>query len=221
MKNKLLGGAILGLMAIFVALAFFAIAQPVRVLPRMALAPGYALVDQNGERLTSEDLRGSIVVYSFAYAGCGDACAAMNRTLQDLARQADELDTGGVPLRLVTISIDPDHDTPDHLRTAAPALGADGRTWRFATADAAVVKQVVGAGFGVFYEPRPEGGVRFDPAFVLVDGWGITRASNRVGIPDAATLADQIRLLGNEIRASTGVARYAYEAAHLFSCYAY
>jgi protein SCO1 len=221
MKTKLLVGATLGLMAILVAVAFFAIAQPVRVLPRMALAPGYALVDQNGERLTSEDMRGSIVVYTFLHVGCGDACAQMNRTMQELARRADELDTGGVPLRLVTISVDPEHDTPDRLRSAAPALGADGEQWRFVTGDAATVKQVVGGGFGVFYEPRPEGGVRFDPAFVLVDGWGITRASNRVGIADAATLADQIRLLGNEIRASTGVARYAYEAAHLFSCYAY
>jgi protein SCO1 len=221
MKTKLLVGAVLGLMAVFVAVAFFAIAQPVRVLPRMALAPGYALVDQNGERLTSEDLRGNIVVYTFLHAGCGDACAEMNRTMRELAEQVGDLDTGGVPLRLVTISVDPEHDTPDHLRSAAPALGADGERWRFVTGDAATVKQVIGGGFGVFYEARPEGGVRFDPAFVLVDGWGITRANNRVGIPGAEVLAGQIRLLANEIRASTGVARYAYEAAHLFSCYAY
>jgi protein SCO1 len=93
--------------------------------------------------------------------------------------------------------------------------------WRFASGEARLVKQVVGGGFEVFYEPRGDGTVRFDPVFVLVDGWGITRAQHRVGIPDAELLADQIRLLGNEIRASTGVARYAYEAAHLFSCYAY
>jgi protein SCO1 len=221
MKRKLLISAVLGLMTVFVGVAFFAIAQPVKVLPRMALAPGYSLTDQNGQRFTSEDVRGSLVLYTFAYTGCGEACAAVHRTMRELAGHVDELDAGGVPVRLVTVSIDPERDTPAALRTAAPALGADGVLWRFATGDAALVKQVVGAGFGVYFEPTADGPVRFDPVFVLVDGWGITRAVHRIGVPDAEVLASQIRRLGDEIRASTGVARYAYEAAHLFSCYAY
>jgi protein SCO1 len=213
-------GATGTLVALLVGLAFFALAQPVRVLPRMALAPGYALVDQDGSRLTSEDLRGFVVVYTFAYSGCGERCEPIDRTMRELRDRLDEVDSGGVPVRLVTVSVDPEHDTPSRLREAAAARGADGEVWRFLTGDAAQVKQVVGGGFEVFYEPRAGGGVRFDPAFVVVDGWGLTRARHRVGIPDADHLADQIRLLGNEIRASTGVARYAYEAAHLFSCYA-
>jgi protein SCO1 len=221
MKHKLLLGSVLALMGVLVGVAFFAIAQPVQVLPRMALAPGYALVDQNGQRLTNEDLRGSIVLYTFAYTGCGEPCATIERTMREVAARLDEVDTGGAPVRLITISVDPERDTPETLRAAAPALGSDGSTWRLVSGESRVVKQVVGGGFGVFYEPRPDGAVRFDPAFVLVDGWGITRARNRIGVPEPDMLLDQIRLLGNEIRASTGVARYAYEAAHLFSCYAY
>jgi protein SCO1 len=221
MRTRSFVGAVLGLMALLVAVAFFAIAQPVRVLPRMALAPGYTLLDQQGARLTSEDLRGAIVLYTFASSGCGEACEAVHRTMREVRDRLREIDTGGVPVRLVTVTLDPAHDTPATLADRAAALGVDGEVWRYATGDGATIKQVVGGGFEVFYQPRPEGGVRFDPTFVLVDGWGIMRARHRVGMPAAETLADQIRLLGSEIRASTGVARYAYEAAHLFSCYAY
>jgi protein SCO1 len=80
---------------------------------------------------------------------------------------------------------------------------------------------VAGGGFEVYYEPDDEGGVRFEPAFHIVDGWGITRARHRAVVPDVDVLLAQLRLLGAEVRASTGVARLAYEAAHLFSCYAY
>ena len=45
----------------------FTIFEPIQVLPRIRLAPGFAMTDQAGDRLTSEDLRGEIVLYSFAY----------------------------------------------------------------------------------------------------------------------------------------------------------
>jgi protein SCO1 len=209
-------------MAVLTGTAFFAIAQPVQVLPRMALAPGFALVDQAGDRLTSEDLRGALVVYTLSYADCGDRCAGIDATMRFLAERLDEVDTGGVPVRLVTLTVDPEHDSPDRLAAVALERGADGDVWRWVGGDPAAMKQVVGGGFEIFYAPDPEaGGVRFDPAFILVDGWGITRARNRSGVPDVDQLLDQLRLLGNEVRASTGVARLAYEAAHLFSCYAY
>jgi protein SCO1 len=221
MRRRLLLGSLLVLMAALAGVGFFVIAQPVQVLPRMALAPGYAMTDQDGERLTSEDLRGALVVYTFSYGGCGERCALIDGTMRVLAGRLHEVDTGDVPIRLVTITVDPARDTPMELGAAAAGMGADGVVWRLAGGDPATVRQVVGGGFEVFYEPDGEGGVRFDPAFIVVDGWGITRARNRVGVPSVDELLAQLRLLGDEIRASTGVARLAYEAAHLFSCYAY
>lgn len=221
MKRTWLLGSGVALVAALVGTAVFAIAQPVQVLPRMALAPGYVLTDQTGERLTNEDLRGALVVYAVSYTGCGDRCAAIDATMRQLAGRLDEVDTGDAAVRLVTITVDPERDSPDRLAAAAPGLGADGVVWRLAGGDPTTVRQVVGGGFEVFYEPDEDGGVRFDPAFIIVDGWGITRARNRSAVPEVDQLLDQIRLLGNEVRASTGVARFAYEAAHLFSCYAY
>jgi protein SCO1 len=198
-------------------LGYFVIAQPVKVLPRLALAPGFGLVDGQGARVSSDDLRGSIVVFTFAPSRCGSDCEPLHRTMAGLSDQLDRIDTGGVPVRLVLVDLDGAHDRSELPNV--PDSNIPDR-WSVLTGDSATVRQVVGGGFEVFYERRADGTVRFDPAVVIVDGWGLTRVRHRIGVPPADVVADQLRLLGSEIRASTGVARFAYEAAHLFSCYA-
>ncbi len=78
---------------------------------------------------------------------------------------------------------------------------------------------MVGAGFKVYYTPNGEDGYRVDPAFFLVDGWGILRAEYRYRIPRTDLLLRDIGLVTREARAATGMVRLAYEAAHLFACY--
>lgn len=198
----------------------FAILQPVKVLPRISLAPGLALTDQDSQTLTSEALRGEIVLYSFTYTRCGERCAAQTSVLRALQQQLANLDTGAVPVRLVTISFDAAHDTPAVLRGFATDVGADLRQWQFATGEAAALKRAVGGGFQVYYAPAADGAFEFDPALVLVDGWGIIRAEYRTAAPALDRLVRDIRLVAEEARNSSGVGRYAYEAAHLFLCYA-
>lgn len=209
----LLGTAAAGTLA-------FAIFQPIKVLPRITLAPGLALVDQAGQRFTSESLRGQIVLYNFAFAQCAAPCAARQAALREVQTQLDGLDTGGLPVRLVTLSVDPAHDTPAVLAEWAAREGADPQRWRFATGDPALLKAAVGAGFQLYYGPAADGQLQVDPLLVLVDGWGILRAEYRTATPDVSRLLRDIQLVVTEARQSTGVGRYAYEAAHLFLCYA-
>jgi protein SCO1/2 len=198
----------------------FAVLQPVKVLPRISLAPGLALTDQEARRLTSEDLRGQIVLYTFSYTRCGAPCSEMNGVMRDLQRRLGEaVDAEDLPVRLVTISFDAERDTPDVLRGFAATVGADPARWRFATGDPARLKQAIGSGFQVYYAPAAAEAFQFDPAFILVDGWGIIRAEYRTARPELGRLLRDIRLVADEARNSTGVARYAYEAAHLFLCY--
>jgi len=86
------------------------------------------------------------------------------------------------------------------------------------------LKQVVGGGFEVFYGPTKEGELGLEPALVLVDGAGIIRREYRArdvgGLPDVERLMSNIALLQQEARSSDGISRLAYEAAHLFVCYA-
>jgi len=197
----------------------FATLQPIKVLPRIGLAPGFILTDQNGQRLTNEDLRGKIVLYNFSYTQCGEPCKGMDATMRAVQDRLAGQETA-VPVSLVTISFDPERDTSAALQARAREVGADPARWRLAVGEPSQTKAIVGGGFEVYYEPDGKGGFKFDPAFALVDGWGILRAQHRNRTPDADVLVRQIRVVDDEVRKSRGVARLAYEAAHLFACYA-
>jgi protein SCO1/2 len=207
------------LLLVMASVAAFAILQPFQVLPRIGLSPGFALMDQDGERLTSEDLRGRIVLYNFTYSGCVSPCPQTSRALRALQARIPQIETYGLPIEFVTISFDAIHDRPAQLRTYAAELGADPTNWRFLTGDTARLKEVIGGGFGVYYAAQEDGTFVHDPTFVLVDWAGIVRAHYRTAAPDLARLARDIELLSREARDSQGAMRLAYEAAHQFLCY--
>lgn len=199
----------------------FAIFEPIQVLPRIRLAPGYLLTNQAGENLTSEDARGSIVVYNFGYTDCGESCESMTQTMTEIQARLDEVDVGDTDVRFVTISFDPASDTPEVLDAYATDIGANPDSWSFATADPGHVENVVKAGFNTWYEQNDDGSFSFDPAFVLVDGWGVIRGEYRyqTTASDSDKILHHIDILGEEIRNSHGAATLAYEAAHFFLCY--
>jgi protein SCO1/2 len=212
--------AIIGGLLVAAVMAF-AVFEPIQVLPRIRLAPGFVMTDQAGEAWTSDAARGAVTLYAFAYGGCGRECDALHSTMAEVVdRAATEVDLGGVDLRAVTISFDPARDAP-RLDLVAEAAGADGVRWRWAVLDESDVANVVGAGFRVFTEQLDDGSFAFDPTYVLVDGWGVIRGEYRYATlaDDADKLVRHIGLLGEELRNSTGVASIAYEAAHVFLCY--
>jgi protein SCO1/2 len=190
------------------AIVGFAVFRPITVLPRSTIAPGFAFTDANGRPVTSESLRGRMVLYSFADADCIGACAAQQAAVREtyarLAAQPAE-----PPIAFVTVRVD------GATAAAPPAPPAQpGREWHVLSGDAAALKRTAGAGFGVFYDDAT-----LEPALILVDGWGIRRAEYRMPQPSPDVLTRDLTLLLDEARNSTGMARYAYEAAHLFLCY--
>lgn len=204
----------------FIAILLFATLQPIKVRPRMGLAPGFSLVDQQGADLTNEDLRGKIVLYNFGYANCDQPeCRASMATMQEVQKLLQKLDTAGIAVEQATISIDPARDTPERLHGFAQELGADPATWHFLTGEPARLKNVVGGGFGVFYEPSAGDEFTLAPALVLVDGMGIVRAKYKTVTPPLADVERDIQLIVAEVENSSGPQRLVYEAAHLFLCY--
>jgi protein SCO1/2 len=203
-----------------VAILLFAILQPVKVRPRMGLAPGFSLVDQQGAALTNEDLRGKIALYNFTYANCDQPeCRDSMATMQGVQTLLQGLDTAGIAVEQVTVSIDPARDTPDQLQRFADEWSADPATWHFLTGEPTRLKNVVGGGFGVFYEPGAGDQFNLAPALVLVDGMGIVRAKYKTVTPPLADVERDIQLIVAEVQNSAGPQRLVYEAAHLFLCY--
>lgn len=224
------------------ALLAFAIFQPLLVLPRMGLGPGFGLVDSNGQRLTNEDLRGRIVLYNFTYTACVDPCPQTTPVMAEIHGLIDSMDLQNIPVELVTISFDTERDGPAELNAFAQRFtddansvessagnGVDEREadsenttaipWHFVSGDALPVKYIIGGGFGAYYQENGDGTFTFDPMFVLVDGAGLIRAKYRTATPDMETIQRDLELVAKEAVESTGATRLAYEAAHLFLCY--
>jgi len=100
------------------------------------------LVTQDGEpvRFYSDVLRDQVVVISFIFTNCMDACPLITQKMR-IARDmlGSEL---GSKLRLVSISIDPERDTPEAMKQFAEDQGADGN-WLFLTGAPENIKQIV------------------------------------------------------------------------------
>jgi len=220
-RRKIILRSVIPVALIILAAIGFAVFEPIQVLPRIRLAPGYLLVDQSAETITSEDVRGDIVLYNFGYSGCGDACASMNDTMREIQSRLDEVDVGDTDIRFVTVSFDSDTDTPEVLAEYAAEVGADPDLWSFATGDPVHLQNVVKAGFEAYYERQDDGTFIFDPIFILVDGWGVIRGEYRyrTSASDSDKIVRHLDILGEEIRNSRGAASLAYEAAHFFLCY--
>ena len=74
-------------------------------------APGFTLLDQNGEQVSLSDFEDKVVVIAFTYTICPDVCLAIEANLDYIDEQmADEED-----LVILSITIDPARDTPEHL----------------------------------------------------------------------------------------------------------
>ncbi len=199
-----------------IAFAYF---EPVQVLPRIRLAPGYALIDDQGRPYTSESGRGAVTVYTFAPPVC-DSCETIESTMSAVAeRVATDVSFDGLTVRLVTVALG--DTTPSELAAAADRSGADGDRWRWIGGSDDDVRLVVGEGFRRYYDIADDGTVDFDPAFAITDGAGIVRGEYRYQTlaDDADKLTSHLEILADEIRYSSGAASVAYEAAHLFLCY--
>ncbi|MEZ4637062.1 MAG: SCO family protein [Caldilineaceae bacterium] len=199
-----------------VAVLLFVTLRPVLVLPRIRLAPGYVLINQDGERVSHENLRGHIVFYQAAFTDCGAPCDASWALMADLQRELATLDSE-IPIDLVTISVDP-ADTPETLLAYAEENGVDTSRWHLLTGDPDQIKYMVGGGFYTYYTVEGDE-VKLEPSLMIVDGLGILRAEYRRGMPTIGDALRDIDLLLTEARNSEGITKYAYEAAHLFLCY--
>ena len=193
----------------------FAVFQPVQVLPRLRPAPGYALVDQRGATVTSEDGRGTITLYTFVPAGCGDECGEVTETMRRVQDAVAGIDLEGVEFRLAVVVLDPDPDLEIVAADAASSAG-DRDEWIWLTGTEARIQNVVGLGFRRSPDPAD-----FSPSYALVDGSGTIRGEYRYQTlaDDADKIIRHLDVLGGELRNAHGFGSFVYEAAHAFQCY--
>ncbi len=104
--------------------------------------PAFSLIERSGRRVGLADLAGRVWVANFMYTTCEDTCPT--QSLQ-LSRLQAEL-AGAPDFRLVSITVDPLHDTPEVLQRYARSFGATDR-WLFLTGDAHDIACLATVGF--------------------------------------------------------------------------
>ena len=118
-----------------------------------ALVPDFSLTDQSGASLSLSDLLGKVVAVNFIYTRCPlpDVCPRLSATFAAVQRRfASFL---GKDLILLSVTIDPEHDTPAELLRYAKIWNARTEGWRFLTGSNGEVQAVAGR-FGMNYWPE-------------------------------------------------------------------
>lgn len=132
-------------------------------LPAAAAVPDFSLTDQEGRPLALSDLRGRVWIGAFIFTRCSDICPAMAKTLASLQTAIADPD-----VRLVSFSVDPEHDTPAILKAYAHKMGADGGRWRLVTGPKADIERISrGMLLGLETSAKPEE-ITHSDRFVLV-----------------------------------------------------
>jgi protein SCO1 len=90
-------------------------------------------VDQNGEATSLGDLnKGKIVIADFIFTNCDTVCLPMTANMSKLQKKIAEAGLDG-EVQLVSISVDPEHDTPEVLKEYSGRYEMDDENWSFLT----------------------------------------------------------------------------------------
>jgi protein SCO1 len=116
--------------------------------------PDFTMTSQDGKAVKLSDLRGHVVVLTFIYTRCPlpDFCPLMDKKFSDLAQRIGVFPGRADKIRLISLSFDPEHDTPDLLRKHAQVRGATPPLWSYAVASHAELAKI-GGSLGLFYQP--------------------------------------------------------------------
>lgn len=99
-------------------------------LPELWSAPAFAFVDQHGKPTTERDLAGQVWIADFIYTQCTSACPLLSAKLALVRRQL-----GDPRVKFVSFSVDPEHDTPEVLRSYEQNWGPEDARWTLLSTD--------------------------------------------------------------------------------------
>ena len=112
-------------------------AAEVASVPRGEPAARFVLTDQEGNQFDSADLQGKVWMGSVFFANCPGPCFRENQAIADILREIEDPN-----FVAVSLTCDPENDTPAALEHYADRFEADPKRWKFLTGDMDVIKRV-------------------------------------------------------------------------------
>jgi protein SCO1/2 len=92
--------------------------------------PDFELTDQNNKKITNKDMLGKVYLVEFFFSRCPTICPIMNTNMRAIE---DEINNPG--FGIISITIDPENDTPELLKQHAEKIGVKSPDWHFLTGD--------------------------------------------------------------------------------------
>ena len=143
-----------------------------RPLPEIAPAPEFTLTSQDNAQVALTDLRGKVVAVTFIYTFCVNTCPVLTPMMSFIQ---DQLGADfGAKIAFVSITVDPERDTPEVLKEYAQAFGANLAGWSFLTGPSDTIRDVTRR-YGVFASKSTDGNVDHTFLTSIVDRRGILR----------------------------------------------
>jgi len=186
----------LGLTIVAIAAAFIYKRFAPEPVPLPVIGPvgDFTLTNQHGKAVSAADFRGQVWIANIIFTRCAGPCPAMTKAMKQVQDVTDKR------VHLVTLTTDPDNDTPEVLKRYGEKFGADFNRWSFLTGSKEQIARVAMQGLKLTAQekPTPE---RENPAdlfihsaaFVIVDQSNHLRAAFQLDDPD----------LNSKVRAAT------------------
>jgi protein SCO1/2/putative membrane protein len=111
----------------------------------------FSLTEAHGQTVTKADLLGKPWLACFIFTRCLGPCPLVSEQMEILQNRLKDLD-----VRLVSITVDPDRDTPDDLLAYAKKYHADPDRWWFLTGDKAEIFRLIRGSFKMIVADEPD-----------------------------------------------------------------
>ena len=171
--------------------------KPLRVGDEL---PNYTLINQENEKIQLGSFRGRVLVFTFMYTRCPipDFCPRMSQHFSDVYDTLKNIYINK-DWQLLSISFDPDFDTPEILKKYSKVFSADLKKWSFATGKTSIIDEMISR-FGIIVR-RPKASVTdwdHNLRTVIVDSDGIIKTIYVGNMWTSETLVQDIKKTANK-----------------------
>ncbi|HEY4617777.1 MAG TPA: SCO family protein [Flavobacterium sp.] len=142
-------------------------------LTKIGPAPKFELINQDNVKISNETYKGKVYVLEFFFTTCPSICPKMNQSMLLIEKTF----FGNPNFGIVSITIDPSHDTPSVLKDHAELLGVKSSNWNFLTGDREYIFNLANKGFNLYAGENSDvkGGFEHSGLFALIDKNGNIR----------------------------------------------
>lgn len=145
-----------------------------KFLKKFNKVPAFSFIDQHGDTITDQNLKGKVYVVDFFFTSCPTICTPMSHNLkkvQDALKDHKDF-------KIISISIDPDYDTQTVLNNYSKRYDAVNDLWHFVKGDKQATYALARNGFSAYVGESKDSLVKFEHSgnFALVDRNGFIRS---------------------------------------------